>query len=94
MPPVFCRKSSLPPRTVEQMLASDKYLVRILPAGRNDRVAEISLIAGGVLKYIYCRRRLGNRALGLDDQILQDFNSLEADQFKAKYEIPESPEAA
>lgn len=69
------------------MKASDRYRLKILPAGRNDRVAEISDQEGNVLKYIFCRYRLGNEAGGLETQLRQDHQTMEAQAFAEKYEI-------
>lgn len=69
------------------MDASDKYRLRILPAGRNDRVAEISDSEGNVLKYVFCPHRLGNNADGLDARIGEDLASMEAEEFAERYGV-------
>ncbi len=70
------------------MLAREKFTLRILPAGRDDRMAEISDTLGNVLRYIHCPHRLGDSTGGLDVDIRKDFQSLEANEFAKKYEIP------
>lgn len=73
------------------MNASERYRLKVLPAGRNDRVVEIADREGNVLKYIYCSHRLGTEAGGLDAVIRQDFETMDAFVFAAKYDIPEPP---
>ncbi|MBE0429382.1 MAG: hypothetical protein IBX61_05875 [Thermoleophilia bacterium] len=73
------------------MKAGEKYRLRILPAGRNSRMAELSDSSGIVLKYIYCAHNLSGDSDGLELLIRHDFESMEADEFAAKYDLPESP---
>lgn len=70
------------------MMASERYALRILPAGRNDRVAEISARGGDVLTYIFCPREQDDVRAGLDALIRHDLETLEAGEFASKYDIP------
>ena len=66
--------------------AKKQFQIKIFPAGRNDRVVEISDSSGHPLKYVHCRRRLGgSREEYLDRIILNDWENDTADDFAHKY---------
>lgn len=75
------------------MKASEKFRIRVLPAGRDDRTVEVTDGDGRVLKYIYCQHRVGNDIAGLDADVVHDWEKMDADEFVAKYEISTAKES-
>jgi hypothetical protein len=73
--------------------ASGAYRIRILPAGRNDKVVEVSDPEGNVLKYIHSRYHLGNSEERREvDQVRLDYETLGAGEFAGKYGLAEAGE--
>ncbi len=71
--------------------AKSRFRIKVLPAGRNDRVVEISDSGGHPLKYVHCPRRLGNSGEDcLDRRILKDWESMDADEFSSRYSVLEA----
>lgn len=71
--------------------AKSRYQLKILPAGKNDRVVEISDSEGHPLKYVYCPRRLGRSSEDyLDLRMQKDWESMDADEYTAKYSLMET----
>ncbi|MFA5801763.1 MAG: hypothetical protein WC911_04725 [Thermoleophilia bacterium] len=71
--------------------AKARYLLKVLPAGKNDRVVEISDGEGRTLKYVYCPRGLEKTSEDyLDLLIKEDWENMDADQFTAKYALQEA----
>jgi hypothetical protein len=69
--------------------AKERYMLDILPAGRNDRVAEILDRSGNVLKLIYCPHRLADAVDEEADRVVRrDWENMDAEAFARKYEIP------
>ena len=68
--------------------ACEAYRLRVLPAGKNDKVVEVSDSKGDIIKYLHSRYRFGNsverRAV---QQIKEDWQSMDADEFADKYGI-------
>lgn len=70
--------------------AKSKFQLRILPAGKNDRMVEISDATGNPLKYVHSSHRLGNSEDEyLDQRMLRDWETMDADAFATRYGIPE-----
>lgn len=68
--------------------ARDLFHIRILPAGRNDKVVEVSGLDGNVLKYLHMRYHLGNSVeQRVVEQVKRDWENLKADEFARKYEM-------
>lgn len=68
--------------------ARDLFHIRILPAGRNDKVVEVSDLGGNVLKYLHIRYQLGNSVEQREvEQVKRDWENLKADEFARKYGI-------
>lgn len=68
--------------------ACDLFHIRILPAGRNDKVVEVSDLDGNALKYLHARYQLGNSVEQREvEQVKRDWENLKADEFARKYEI-------
>lgn len=78
------------PSSENDRRASEAYHLRILPAGKNDRVIEISDPKGNVIKYLHSRYHLGNSAeRRAVEEIKEDWQALSAREFAAKYGIEE-----
>ena len=68
--------------------ASEVFRLRVLPAGKNDRVVEISDAGGNVIKYLHMRYRLGNSVeRRVAEEIRGDWQALSAAEFAVKYGI-------
>ncbi len=73
--------------------ASEKYAVKIVPAGRDDRVARITDLNGKDIKLIFCRRALaGALGMQLDEVIMRDLETMSAADFARKYRLPQDRE--
>ncbi|MFA6002310.1 MAG: hypothetical protein WC828_09420 [Thermoleophilia bacterium] len=71
--------------------AKTRYRLKILPAGKNDRVVEISGSDGSPVKYVFCPHRLGKSSEDfLDIRMQKDWESMDADEFETKYSLLES----
>ena len=68
------------------MRARDRYRVRVLPAGADDRMVEVSGPEGEV-KYLYCPHPLAGEAAGREEEIRRDLEALDAEAFAKKYGI-------
>lgn len=68
--------------------AKTRYALKIFPAGRNDRVAEILDQEGNILRLIHCPHELGNSLEEqLDARIRNDWETMDASAFADKYRI-------
>ena len=70
--------------------ARSRFRLRVLPAGKNDRVVEIADSDGHPLKYVHCPRWLGNSDEDyLDRRIFMDWENMDSDAFSTRYSVPE-----
>ena len=70
--------------------ASRIYRRRVLPAGKNDKVVEISDTRGNVIKYLHSRYWMANSSERRDvAEIKSDYQSLSANEFSEKYHLEE-----
>lgn len=66
--------------------ARDRYRLRVLPAGRNDRVVEINDVDGRVLGRVYSAHDLVTDVEELPEQrVRNDWESMSAREFRKKY---------
>ena len=71
--------------------ARSRFRLKVLPAGKNDRVVEIADSGGRPLKYVHCPHRLGDSGeVYLDLQIMKDWESMDADEFSKRYSVLET----
>ncbi|MHB1361125.1 MAG: hypothetical protein ACYCW5_00810 [Thermoleophilia bacterium] len=77
-------------RPGERERASGAYRLRVLPAGKNDKVVEVSDRMGNIIKYLHSRYSLGNSAerRGVAE-IRSDWETLSAREFAGKYHLEE-----
>lgn len=68
--------------------ASERYQLRLLPAGRNDRVVEILDREGRLLKLIFCPCDLAAPLKErLDARVRHDYETMDAAAFARRYDI-------
>lgn len=68
--------------------AKDVYMIRIIPAGRNDRVIEVQDSSGRSIKYIHSRHFLASSVdMWEDERVKDDLETLDADSFAQKYNL-------
>ncbi|MCL6106787.1 MAG: hypothetical protein M1309_05505 [Actinobacteria bacterium] len=66
--------------------AREKYGLRIIPAGRDDRIAEITDAGGKVIKLIFCPHSLAGPLEAARDKVIKhDWETMEAGEFASKY---------
>jgi len=66
--------------------AARAYRIRILPAGKNDKVIEVSDVEGNVIKFLHSYYRLGNATERREvEQVKDDWQTLAASEFAQKY---------
>jgi len=72
--------------------AERAYRIRILPAGKNDKVIEVSDMEGNVIKFLHSYYRLGNATERREvEQVRHDWQTLDATDFARKYGLTEEP---
>ncbi|MCL4472343.1 MAG: hypothetical protein M1455_00160 [Actinobacteria bacterium] len=78
------------PVSGEDEPAINLYRLRVLPAGKNDKVVEVSDAKGNIIKYLHSRYSLGNSSERRDvAKIKSDYESLSASEFSEKYHLEE-----